>query len=285
MAPPVAARLFTLVLAPAVVVVVFSRRRGHSNQNKTDVHFSRCKYRATNTTLGNPEVFWINLKASVDRRSRMTTFLHDWGVRHRRVDALGAHDFYIPPDLLTADQTSFRCVAETAFDAHAKVDAILPKLYPRKLFVSGLCGHATNNQWFRHELAVVVSHLLAIREAVYSDTATGPYALILEDDVWTPFNVDLHLLAREFERETKRHFGIFQLFNSKPHSLRYTYFCMRRPNNYGCHVELGSRSNRWAVRYPVVDGRSLFSLSTAAYLVNRYVMKDVIGAYPFGMLR
>ena len=261
--------------------VVFSRRRSKASapQNRTNVRFEGCKY-GTKRTLGSPEVFWINLNTSVERRRTMTKFLDNWGVRHHRVEGVHSADFFIPPDLLTEDEKSFRCVAQTTFTPRWMIE-LLGRLYPRKLIINGLCGHTINNRWFREELAVVISHLQAIKDAIYSDTATSPYALIVEDDVWTPFNIDLGLLAAEFERETKRHFGIFQLFNSKPSSLTYSFFCMRRPRNFGCTVELGSTSHRWAMRYPVVDGRALFSLSTGAYLINRYVMKDIIGTLAF----
>ena len=177
-------------------VVVISRRRSNipaTPQNATDVRFEGCKVRM-NHTFGTPEVFWINLNNSFQRRRTMTTFLDNWGVRHRRIEGVHSDDFFIPPDLLTEDLRSFRCVAETTFTPGGMME-LLTRLYPRKLIINGLCGNTNNNRGFRVELAVVISHLRAIRDAIYSDTATSPYALILEDDVWTPFNIDLGLLA------------------------------------------------------------------------------------------
>jgi GR25 family glycosyltransferase involved in LPS biosynthesis len=40
-----------------------------------------------------------------------------------------------------------------------------------------------------------MSHLVAMRTAIYSPTATSRYALIVEDDVQFPFDIDYEALA------------------------------------------------------------------------------------------
>lgn len=40
-----------------------------------------------------------------------------------------------------------------------------------------------------------MSHLVAMRTAIYSSTATSRYALIVEDDVQFPFDIDYEALA------------------------------------------------------------------------------------------
>jgi GR25 family glycosyltransferase involved in LPS biosynthesis len=54
------------------------------------------------------------------------------------------------------------------------------------IIVTALCGRPRNT---RKELVVTLSHLQAIRAAVYSNTPSA-YALILEDDVYLPYDVD-----------------------------------------------------------------------------------------------
>jgi alpha-tubulin suppressor-like RCC1 family protein len=55
-----------------------------------------------------------------------------------------------------------------------------------KILITALCGRPRNS---RRELVVTISHLMAIRAAIYSNTPSQ-YALILEDDVKIPFDID-----------------------------------------------------------------------------------------------
>ena len=236
--------------------------------------FQECRYSNGKSVGGSkPEVYWINLNASVLRRKAMTTFLDDYGLPHFRVEALARQDLYVPDDLIAG--WGFRCNPRTSFTPRAEVNQFensLDKMYPRKIFVKGICGSAENN---KKELVVVVSHLLAIRAAVYSPTATSRYALILEDDVWTPFDINFELLALELTTETGRPFGIVQLFNSKARTLDEYFHCFMRPDNYNCQLEFG-RFSRWATRTPAQDGRYLSTWSTGAYLIDRAIMKPII---------
>ena len=146
----------------------------------------------------------------------MISFLDGFGLPHFRIEGLARKDLYVPDDLIAG--WGFRCNPKTSFTPRAvnNFENSLDQLYPRKIFMKGICGSAENN---KKELVVVVSHLLAIRDAVYSKTATSRYALILEDDVWTPFDINFELLATELSTEMGRPFGIVQFFNSKARTI------------------------------------------------------------------
>ena len=236
--------------------------------------FRDCKYSNGKVVGGSkPEVYWINLNSSILRRKAMTTFLNDYGLPHFRVEALARKDLYVPDDLVAG--WAFRCNPKTSFTPRAELNQYensLDRMYPRKIFVKGLCGSAENN---KKELVVLISHLLAIRNAVYSTTATSRYALILEDDVWTPFDINFEQMALELKTELGRPFGIVQLFNSKARTLDEYFHCFTRPNNYNCQLEFGQHA-RWATRQAAQQGRFLQTWSTGAYLINRAVMKPII---------
>lgn len=58
-----------------------------------------------------------------------------------------------------------------------------------------------------------------MREAIYSNTSISRYAIIVEDDVKFPFDVDYEALAQT----APKGFGILQLFNSNRHTMIYTW--------------------------------------------------------------
>ena len=236
--------------------------------------FRDCHYSNGKTVGGSkPEVYWINLNSSVHRRKAMTKFLNGFGLPHFRIEALAIKDIYVPEDLIAG--WAFRGNPKTSFTPRSelsKYEKSLDQVYPRKLFVKGLCGSAENN---KKELAVLISHLLAIKNAVYSTTATSRYALLLEDDVWTPFDINFELLALDLVNEMGRPFGIIQLFNSKARTLDEYFHCFMRPDNFQCKLEFGPKT-RWASRKPAQEGRFLQTWSTGAYLINRAVMKPII---------
>lgn len=233
---------------------------------------------------------------------QLLQFLDDFGLPHFRVEAVTKNDVYIPEDLWS--ENYFQCRMTTSFKPSyvatpringtpiatindTQVSKQPTKQYPRKFYIKGLCGRnfnrvpTDNNR--RKELAVTVSHLLAIRQAVYSTTATSQYALILEDDVWTPFDIDLELLAEEARRETGLPFGFIQFLNSKRISLDELFYCFTKNRQYHCQVYYNT--SRWAKRPTAEQGRFLMTWSTGAYLIDRVVMKPVIGDHPRLILR
>lgn len=232
-----------------------------------------CRWRRREDSL---EAFWINLDRSVTRRRSMESMLNAMGLSHHRVRAVSAKELFVPMDVREAVESrdATQCVFDSSFDpatmnssSSSSSSSSWSLFSPaalrgkaRKIFVKGACGSAGNTI---KELVSVVSHLLAIRAAVYSQTATSRYALILEDDVWTPFDIDLDELV---DKIPERDFGFIQLFNSKG------LIASEMVHRYKKIKML------WYPRPVAFDMRSLPTFSTGAYIINREVLKPVVDA-------
>jgi hypothetical protein len=118
-----------------------------------------------------------------------------------------------------------------------------------------MCGRG-NKKNTQKELGCVISHLVAMRTAIYSPTATSRYALIVEDDVYFPFDIDFDALALS----APTGFGILQLFNSNYPSMKRSF------NSYVMNNEL------WSLR----TMNNFDFWSTCAYLIDRVVMKNIV---------
>ena len=224
-----------------------------------------------------PEIVYINLDTSVSRRNTMEHNLRTQqeevrGLRNfstwSRLSAITPKDIFIPNDIMSSwnnsDCLDVSTWSPTAAAAAAEFNSLFPKKKKKKIFINGLCGVSSSNMLI--ELAVTISHLLAIRRAVYSETAISNYAVILEDDVWTPFDINYEAMA-DTVVEKVGPFGVLQLFNSKPVDLL---------RNWELYV---NDKNSIVVKRPsAFDGRYLPSWSTGSYIINRMRMKPIIDA-------
>lgn len=144
---------------------------------------------------------------------------------------------------------------------------IFPYSFSSYLNCRGLCGRKRNdakntgNQL--KELGCTSSHLEAMRRAVYSRTSKSRYALIIEDDVFFPFDVDWNALAQS----APPGFGILQLFNSNGNTMQATWDqYVRNPRQL------------WIQRHAL----KFFDFwSTCAYLIDREAMREVIDAVAY----
>jgi hypothetical protein len=147
----------------------------------------RWQYPRVNNSYDYPEVYWINMDSSATRRANMQTHLDKVGFRHFRVKGVSMQDIYIPPDI------------EATWNHHvlAKYDSSegLEKFEKsgKQFFLNSLFGRKHKNKL--KELGCTMSHLVAMRRAIYSPTATSRYALLAEDDVQFPFDIDFEALA------------------------------------------------------------------------------------------
>ena len=225
---------------------------------------------ASFTASTKPEVFYINLEQSLGRNKSMDEYLQKYGCRYYRISAVTPSDIYIPKDVQLA-WSSPACVANTNWSPPnpsplARSNLTMDNRYvlsafPKRLYIRGVCGAKANTL---QELAVVYSHLLAIRAAVYSETATNRYALILEDDVVSPFDIDVMDIANRLFG-VAADFGTLQLFNSKPVALAELFEHYKKDSNY-----------LFQFRPSAYDGRYLPTWSTGAYLINRMTWKPII---------
>lgn len=228
------------------------------------------------------DVYWINLDRSVSRRKQMEVFLSKLGLSNERVRALSIKDMFIPSDIMRkVDNREPLCVLQTENDpslpdksstSSTDPNSVSPQEVQkeifekivstqkgaRKVFIKGVCGTHTNTV---KELITVSSHLLAIYQACFSPTANGKFALIVEDDVWTPFDIDFEELI---ETVPTLNFGILQLFNSKPIALADLFRHYKKSKML------------WYDRPVAFDARFLATFSTGAYIINREVMRPII---------
>lgn len=151
-----------------------------------------CKW---NKSANSPNIYWINMDKSVDRRIAMEKHLNDVvGVgKHFRVRGFTLEDIYIPDDIRSTWSSEA---------AKYNTNEVIPpksqitkssKLWNYKLILSSLYGRRKTNDLM--ELGCTVSHLYAIRQAIEENPSPSKYALIIEDDIQFLFNVDWDALV------------------------------------------------------------------------------------------
>lgn len=211
-----------------------------------------------------PEVYWINMDKSKTRKVSMEKMLDQIGFRHFRVRGVTPQEIYIPPDVESTWRTA-KCKLQTDWIAPDKLannfsyttKNIEENWNQHTIYTSALCGRGKNKN-LPKELGCTTSHLIAMYQAIYSTTATSRYALIVEDDVFFPFDVDYEALTAS----APKGFGILQLFNSNEGTLEETW------KRY-----VANPSYLWAEK----QAKKYFDFwSTCAYLIDRVAMKAVV---------
>ena len=205
-----------------------------------------------------PEVYYINMDRSVERKLNMESHLANVGLPHFRVRGVVHNEIYVPEDLEKYWRTAW-CKSQTDFKPPSKFDVIRDRkssLFNYTSIVSGLCGRGKGKNQLK-ELGCTTSHLVAMKQAIYSTTAKSRYALIIEDDVRFPFSVDFDALVAT----APTGFGILQLFNSNKDTLADTFQKYAR-----------DKSALW------FESGNLKYWSTCGYLIDREVMKPIIDA-------
>lgn len=205
----------------------------------------------------SPEIFWINMDKSVDRRHSLSNHLDHIGWLHRRIKGLSLDDIYIPSDVRSLwDQ----------YDAKVQTSEVLldsndPKFVTQygnaSHFLLGLVGRGKSNRL--KELGCTISHLEAMRQAIYNNRSSSKYAVITEDDIYIPFDINFQKLAEAAPPD----FGILQLFNSNEESMVSVWKMYRR----------NQEQNTWV---PNRVGQAASFWSTCAYLINREILRPII---------
>jgi GR25 family glycosyltransferase involved in LPS biosynthesis len=223
-----------------------------SSFNRTTVHKPKCTWTKHEN---QPEIYFINLERSINRKIVMENHLSEVGFRYFRVRGLTPKEIYIPDDVEKFWLTRW-CPSQTSWNP-ANTTTELSSYAYQKYAMAAMCGRKKNTP---KEIGCTTSHLHAMRQAIYSTTATSRYALIVEDDVFFPFDVDYNALAESAPKD----FGILQLFNSNQPTMKHTWDkYLRNPS-----------ANLWMKR----NAASFEYWSTCAYLIDRFVMKPVIDA-------
>ena len=217
-----------------------------------------CKW---NVPEVSPEVYWVNMDSSKQRKTNIENHLNQIGFRNFRVRGLSPKEIFIPPDIENTWRTA-SCQVKSEWVPPDKLNDHFNSSSPYlrySAYMATLCGRGKDKNTPK-ELGCTTSHLVAMRKAIYSTTATSRYALIVEDDVYFPFDVDFQALALS----APKGFGILQLFNSNQGSMQSTWERYAQNNNY-----------LWVKRHPV---KYFDFWSTCAYLIDRIAMKPVIDA-------
>jgi GR25 family glycosyltransferase involved in LPS biosynthesis len=204
----------------------------------------------------SPEVYYINMDKSVERKHNMNRHLRDVGLSYQRISGLTPNFMYIPNDIESTWRTAW-CKTQTSELIPPRNLVLRDPTSPLRNYtsvVAGLCGRGKNKNTPK-ELGCTTSHLIAMRQAIYSNRTTSRYALIIEDDVSLPFNIDFDALARS----APKGFGILQLFNSNIDSMTKLWKMYQKDPNY-----------LWSESY------NLRYWSTCGYMIDREVMKPVI---------
>jgi GR25 family glycosyltransferase involved in LPS biosynthesis len=204
----------------------------------------------------SPDVYFINMDKSADRKVNMERHLTNVGLEHRRIRGLTPKEIYIPEDIESTWRTA-QCKLQTSWSPPVRRNMDSTSAYTRyTTFMTSLCGRGKkkNNP---KELGCTTSHLMAMRDAVYSKSKSR-YALIIEDDVQFPFDVDWNALALTAPKD----FVILQLFNSNQATMSQTWGSYKKNND-----------NLWSQR----NAMKFFDFwSTCAYLIDRVAMKPII---------
>lgn len=209
----------------------------------------------------SPETYFVNLDRSKDRRANIERHLDKVGMSHRRVRGITPKEIYIPEDVEKSWRTA-QCILKTSWVPPEKknLDNTSPYVH-QSSFMTSLCGRGKmkNNP---KELGCTTSHLLAMRNAVYS-SSPNRYALIIEDDVQFPFDVNWNELAKSAPED----FNILQLFNSNEVTMTQSWEAYTKNN-----------TNLWTLR----PSKKFFDFwSTCAYMIDKVKMKPIIDAVIF----
>jgi GR25 family glycosyltransferase involved in LPS biosynthesis len=206
----------------------------------------------------DPHVYWVNMDKSATRKASMSTLLDEvsGSSHHHRVRGITLQEIYIPSDVETK-WNSYNAVYET--EMHPTKEALTNSSY--KVVVSSLFGRKKNNRL--KELGCTISHLMAMREAIYDTRSKSKYAIITEDDVQFPFAVNWDALIASAPKD----FGILMLFNSNKDTFHQQW------NHYHSAVNKNGnpgKANLWVEKWP---GQPSAYWSTCAYLINKQVIK------------
>ena len=228
-------------------------------KNASTSHTTTCQY--TNMAAENaPEVYYINMDRSHHRKVAMEKHLHDIGAHSHRVRGVTYQEIYVPPDIEDTWRTA-SCKLQTEWQPPNKLDinynlSSSSSYQHYTAYTASLCGRRKKNT--PKELGCTASHLVAMHQAIYSTTAKSRYALIIEDDVYFPFDIDFQAMAMSAPDD----FGILQLFNSNLGFMQ---------NNWGSYI--------YNTSYVWRSVHSKIGLGgTCAYLINRLVMKPIVDA-------
>jgi GR25 family glycosyltransferase involved in LPS biosynthesis len=230
-----------------------------------------CKYEKREVM---PEVYYINMDRSMDRKVATEKHLSEMGYKYHRVRGITPEELFIPEDLMKTWDNRW-CMVDSEIPLPDHLNTSSSRFTGMNIeakrrytaIITGMCGRrrseAKNTGNLLKELGCTSSHLEAMRRAVYSNSSNSRYAIIIEDDVLFPFDVDWNALAQT----APEGFGILQLFNSNSNSMSETWKRFSK-----------DPSALWVQRHPM---KYFDYWSTCAYLIDRVTMKEVVDSVAY----
>mmetsp|Transcript_27769 Transcript_27769/g.46682 ORF Transcript_27769/g.46682 Transcript_27769/m.46682 type:complete len:371 (+) Transcript_27769:2-1114(+) len=203
-----------------------------------------CSFTTHNDTI---EAYFINLEHRRDRRMVIDETLKRMQLVHHRIRAVKFEDIFLPPDVNRTWQTD-SCVFESEWKPTDALGAPVNHTSNMQIYASSLCARPR----FVTEIACTASHLMAIYKACHDSSSHSRYALIIEDDVFVPLDIDWRALIAT----APQGFGFLQLFSQHAHlTSQYWAEYKRRPD------WLWSPNTLWC---------------TGMYLIDKHVLAPII---------
>lgn len=153
-------------------------------QTKSTYSDETCHWSRQANQNDQPEVYYINIDKSKERRAAMEDHLSHTGLKYTRSRGVS---FEVNKDVFISDDIANE-IASPHCVYHNDSYMSDPKYNKQKYAITGLCGKEVA------AFGCTASHLIAIRRAIDSKTSTSKYAIILEDDLIFPFEVDFNQL-------------------------------------------------------------------------------------------
>eukprot|EP00605_Chrysophyceae_sp_TOSAG23-4_P002837 GSChrysophyteH1.ASY1.ANO1.3125.1 assembled CDS len=213
------------------------------------------------------------MDSSISRRQHMEKQLFSMGYDYERFRGITLNNIHIPEDIRMTWNTKRARYQSEELDYRSLIHDSETEYSPA-IVVTGLYGRRKTNRL--NELGCTISHLLAMRKAIYSDLkedgshSDSNYAIITEDDVVFPFSVDWKGLIES----APAGFGILQLFNSNEESMQSLFKNYQKSSaKAGSDYRNPEKLKLWHERFPRQPGSFW---STCAYVFDKRVMRPVI---------
>lgn len=240
--------MFTLIFLLFSLFIV-------SIQTTEESEISNCQW-TSELIKDYPEVYYINLNSSSMRNNQILKHLNSiHSPYNHRVPALTFETLYVP-DLVKYNWINFNPMSFLDVDIPHRTNSFFWRHHSNATHViTALEGRPNKN--YLNEILCTTSHLEAIRKAIFENTTDSKYALIMEDDVWIPFNVNFTGLVESAPKD----FAFLQLVNSDHDTSIQSW------------QRYMSGNILWQRKWP--DTKANF-WSTCAYLINREILRPII---------
>ena len=149
-------------------------------QTKSTYSDDSCRWSRQTNQNDQPEIYYINIDKSKERRAAMEEHLSHTGLKYTRSRGVS---FEVDKDVFISDYIASKIASPDCVYHNDSYISDL-KYNKQKYAITGLCGKEVA------AFGCTASHLIAIRRAIDSQTSTSKYAIILEDDLIFPFEVD-----------------------------------------------------------------------------------------------